>query len=98
MLRRVTLVRTDVSEEPSASSETSVLTIATRRNIPEDTLLLKSYNLIASFIGYLMLYSEYFSERLSFLYEVQVIIIYFKYANQNLPIMNLTLACKTRNV
>jgi hypothetical protein len=71
MLRRVTLVRTDVSEEIRASfirvtrigelgttlaalalisSETSVLTRATRRNIPEDTILhshrrenLKSY-------------------------------------------------------
>jgi hypothetical protein len=52
-LRRVVLVRTDVSEEPSASfvrvtiilmkealgsSETSALTRATPRNIPEDTI------------------------------------------------------------
>jgi hypothetical protein len=68
MLRRVALVRTDVSEEPSASfirvarigelgttlaqlaTDAWVLTIATRRNIPEDTILyrhrrenLKSY-------------------------------------------------------
>jgi hypothetical protein len=65
LLRRVDLVRTDVSEEPGASfirvtkigelgttqaatsnrvklrssSETSVLTRATRRNNPEDTIL-----------------------------------------------------------
>jgi hypothetical protein len=49
MLRHVALVRTDISEELSAS-KTSVLTRATRRNIPEDTILhshrrenLKSY-------------------------------------------------------
>jgi hypothetical protein len=35
MLRRVALVRTDVSGEVS-SSELSVLTRATRRNIPEE--------------------------------------------------------------
>jgi hypothetical protein len=57
MLRRVAIVRTDVSVEPNAcvvpsspilvtlmkealgSAETSVLTRATRRNIPEDTIL-----------------------------------------------------------
>jgi hypothetical protein len=50
LLRRVAIVRTDVSEAPG-SSETSVLTRATRRNNPEDTILhshcretLKSYN------------------------------------------------------
>jgi hypothetical protein len=54
MLRRVALVRTDVSEEFRASNITvtraSVLTRATRRNIPEDRILhshrrenLKSY-------------------------------------------------------
>jgi hypothetical protein len=49
MLRRVALVRTDVSEA-LRSSEPSVLARATRRNIPEDTVLhshrrenLKSY-------------------------------------------------------
>jgi hypothetical protein len=36
MLRRVALVRIDVSEEPS---ETSILTRATRRNITEDVIL-----------------------------------------------------------
>jgi hypothetical protein len=49
MLRHVILVRTDVSEDLSASiikmiealisSDTSVLTRATRRNIPEDGIL-----------------------------------------------------------
>jgi hypothetical protein len=38
MLRRVALVRTDVSEALS-SSETSVFTTATRHNIPEGTIL-----------------------------------------------------------
>jgi hypothetical protein len=57
LLRRVALVRTDIPEEPGASSnrvtkifatlmmeapgtsETSVITRATRRNNPEDTIL-----------------------------------------------------------
>jgi hypothetical protein len=38
MLRRVALVRTDVSEELNAS-ETSVLTRVARRNIPKDAIL-----------------------------------------------------------
>jgi hypothetical protein len=44
MLRRLALVRADVSEALS-SSETSVLTRATRRNIPEDPIL-QTYNLL----------------------------------------------------
>jgi hypothetical protein len=39
VLHRVALVRTDVSEELSGSAETSSLTRATRRNIPEETIL-----------------------------------------------------------
>jgi hypothetical protein len=53
MLRRAALVKTDVSEELSTSSETSVLTRATRRNFTEDTILhshrrenLKSYLIV----------------------------------------------------
>jgi hypothetical protein len=38
VLRRVALVKADVSEALS-SSETSVLTIARQRNIPEDAIL-----------------------------------------------------------
>jgi hypothetical protein len=75
MLRRVALVRTNVSEELSASfspivatlmkealsySETSVLTRATWRNIPEDAILnffsifkvLKFKVLISSILGF----------------------------------------------
>jgi hypothetical protein len=55
MLRHVALVRTDVSEELSASF-IRVLTRATRRNIPEDTFLhshrresLKSYTSLLLF-------------------------------------------------
>jgi hypothetical protein len=57
MLHRVALVATDVSKELSAS-ETSVVTRATWRNIPEDTILhshrhenLKSYKKKKSDIG-----------------------------------------------
>jgi spore maturation protein CgeB len=80
MLRRVVLVRTDVSEElgagPSSpilvtlmkealsSSVTSVLTRATRRNIPEDDILhshcrenLKSY--IFHYIPKLLTFFKY---------------------------------------
>jgi hypothetical protein len=46
MLRRVALVRVDLLEELSAS-ETSVLTRATRRNIPEDTITLNFFCLLS---------------------------------------------------
>jgi hypothetical protein len=55
LLRRVALVRTDVST--SGSSETSVLTRAKQRNNPEDTILhshrrenLKSYRLAPNLV------------------------------------------------
>jgi hypothetical protein len=69
MLRSVALVRTDVSEEPSAynirvtrigvtlmmealrSSETSVRTIATRRNIPEDAIIIIIMQLCSNVCG-----------------------------------------------
>jgi hypothetical protein len=55
-LSHVALVRTDGSEGPG-SSDTPVLTVATRRNNPEDTILhshrrenLKSYNMKYIFV------------------------------------------------
>jgi hypothetical protein len=53
MLRRVALVRTDVSEEPGAS-ETSVLTRATRRNNSENTILQSLYQFRIVFIRLLL--------------------------------------------
>jgi hypothetical protein len=53
LLRRVALVRTDISKEAPGSYETSVLTRATRHNNPEHTILhshrrenLKSYTVL----------------------------------------------------
>jgi hypothetical protein len=57
MLRRVALVRTDVSEELSASIDTSVFTRATLRNIPEDTSLHSQF-LLASLIHLLRFYFQ----------------------------------------
>jgi hypothetical protein len=62
MLRRVALVRTDVSEECSAMS---VLTRATWRNIPEDCILhshcrenLKSYT-VDCFLSFDIMWAAY---------------------------------------
>jgi hypothetical protein len=59
MLRRVALVRTHVSKEALGSFETWVLTRATRRNIPEDTIL-HSYRRknLKSYIDYQVTKSE----------------------------------------
>jgi hypothetical protein len=54
MLRRVALVSDDVTKELSAS-ETSILTIATRRNIPKDAILLITRLCLRTFILHLVL-------------------------------------------
>jgi hypothetical protein len=54
MLCHVAVVRTDVSEALS-SSETSVLTRATWRNIPEDAILKELYSFMPVTYGHLFM-------------------------------------------
>jgi hypothetical protein len=56
MLSRVALVRTDISEELRAS-KTSILTRATRRNIPEDTILHRKPQILQDFVHLAFYYS-----------------------------------------
>jgi hypothetical protein len=64
LLRRVALVRTDISvtlmKEAPGSSETSVLTRATRRNKPEDTIL---YTDVASAVKERLLTNNYINTK-----------------------------------